>query len=363
MQRNPVLLVLLLLAAGGCVGTPRQKPSRPHAVELLRDTDFANGIRVATRTNYPKELQAQARARWQERLPTTAASAWEFIEIAELLDLSHNPDNPQVNGDRILYTSEDGSKRFVIDGREGESIRFVIDTEREWRNGCNLAGQQDGADPVFCKGKAWNWPHFLLSQYLRDPLRPEAPLELGRYPELRFSCDIELVEIAVGEPNPCPPDAWGDQEIPNHALFYVDLVLFHRNREHELPDGNRCARVIYPLFPVFYTWDGATHTSPDPWLGEDPAGSAVYFTPNPEGLVPGRPVRLDIDFARVAREALTKITDTHGGTLSANDYTVSEILLGWEIWGPFRCDMLLGNLSLVGVPGPASGTVAGPLDP
>ena len=51
------------------------------------------------------------------------------------------------------------------------------------------------------------------------------------------------------------------------------------------------------------------------------------------------------------REAIEEINKRHRTSLSAADYAIDELLIGWEIWGPFRTDIRLGGLSLQATPG------------
>lgn len=320
--------------------------------DLLRDPRFECGVRVATRANYPPELREQARERWLGAYPATAQAVWEFIEIAETQNLSDNPDTPHVDGARLVYASRDESKRFEADTSTGE-VRLVTDTEREWRGGCNLSGLQDGAAPRFCAGQEWNWPHFLLSQYLEDPARPGEPVTIDPSRRLVFNCTAELLSCAMGQPDPCPTGAWGEAEIGNHCLLYVDFVMVRRAPEGT-DEGSRAARLIFALYPIFCSWDGATHSSPAPWLGLDPAGQGVYWTPNPTGLELNRPAPVTVDVGRLAREAVDALNQRYGTNADVSEYALSEMLLGWEIWGPFRCDVRLRDLSLRSEPAAAA---------
>jgi hypothetical protein len=336
---------LCVLTAGLCLGAAAGADEAPQPVELLSQPDFRAGVRVAGRSNCLPEISDEARARWARLLPETAQSNWEFIEIAELQDLSDSPDTPQVDGPRITYASRDRSKRFEIDRATGE-VRYVIDTEREWRHGCNLSGLQDGAEPRFCRGKDWNWPHFLLSQVLREPGEPDQPLRLTAGRKLTFTCQAEVDSCEMGQPNPCPPGAWGEQEVGNHCLFYVDFVMRHRDPAAVEAAGGKAARLIFALYPIFCSWDGKTHSSPAPWLGLDPAGLGVFWTANPTGLELGGQATVSVDVAALARESVAALNERYQTNLSPEDYTLDEMLLGWEIWGPFRCDIRLRGLSL-----------------
>ncbi len=336
--------VILLLSLPAVASA---QPSAPTVewIELLRDPWLRSGVQVATRTNYPPDLRAQARERWEQKLPSTVRASWEFIEIAELQDFSDNPDNPTVADGRITYSSRDGAKRLEADTATGV-IRYVMDTQGEWRHGCNLSAAQDGVEPRFCRGKAWNWPHLLLSQSIRDPLRPAQPLRLSEYGPLVFSFRAELVSCEIGRPNPCPAGSWGEQEVGNHCLFYVAFVLKPQSPPAADMQGGS-GRCIYALYPAFCSWDGKTHSSPDPWLGGDPAGDAVYWTPNPTGLTIGRQSHVTVDVRSLIREAVSEISRRYQTDLRTEDYAIDEVLMGWEIWGPFRSDLRVRDLSFV----------------
>lgn len=344
-----VSAALAVMAGVGLSAQPARSPAKP--IELLRDPGFTEGVRVATRSNYPPDLQAKARKRWQERLPSTGHAAWEFIEISETQNFSANPDTPTVDGARITYASRDYSKRFEIDRATGQ-IRYVLDTTREWRHGCNLSLPQDGVEPRFCRGKAWNWPHFLVWQRLHDPAAPAKPLPLDSYARLVYSFRAELQSSSMGKPNPCPPGTWGAQNVPNHCLFYVAFVMVRKTTGASATAGAgaKQASLIFALRPVFYSWNGKTHTNSGAWLGLDPAGHGVYFTPNPVGLVIGQPAHITIDAQSLAAEAAAAVGRRLHVALSAKDYTLNEVLMGWEVWGPFRSDLLLGNLSFLAYP-------------
>jgi hypothetical protein len=346
-----LLCGVCLLVAGLWAGAVAGAEEAPGAVELLSQPDLRNGVRVAGRTNCFPEISAEARARWQQALPGTAQSAWEFIEIAERQDLSDSPDTPEVDGPHITYASRDHSKRLEVERATGE-VRYVIDTEREWRNGCNLSGLQDGVEPRFCRGKDWNWPHFLLSQVLREPGEPDQPLRMTPGRKLVFSCQAEVASCEMGQPNPCPRGSWGEQEVGNHCLFYVDFVMRHRDPAAAAAEGGggKAARLIFALYPIFCSWDGKTHSSPAPWLGLDPGGLGVFWTANPAGLELGKEATVHVDAAALARESVAALNERYQMHLSPEDYTLDEMLLGWEIWGPFRCDIRLRELSLADMP-------------
>jgi hypothetical protein len=273
--------------------------------------------------------------------------------VAETTRFCDNPDTPRVGGGRVIYASKDGAKRFEIDRAAG-SVRFVFDTEAEWRNGCNLSLPWNGAEPRYLGGRAWNWPHFLLSQAIVDPHAEDGRLRPGRYEEVLLAFQAELLDSAKGKPAQCPPGSWGGQRIPDHCLFYAALVLLRESPRP--PEGVSPAR-IYALYPLFYSEGGERYDVPlAPWLGDDPAEAAVYFTPNHVCLEQGRAVDVSIDAPGLLEEAVGFINARHDAALRPGDYYLESLLIGWEVWGAYRTELRLGGLSLKASSGAASGT-------
>ena len=88
----------------------------------------------------------------------------------------------------------------------------------------------------------------------------------------------------------------------------------------------------------------------------DQFGDRTYFaklgtgvTANAKKLTVGSPTfeNIDIDVAAFSRQVLTEINPD----LNPGDYFVSAFLAGWEIWGGYKTDIEMKNLSLRGYGG------------
>jgi len=343
---------LLAVAVGlACIGGPsadaEQAPAdatedggAPRVTQLLREPRFENGVRPPSNGANALGMGADALDRWRKALPSIADASWRFVTVAESTRLNDNPDTPGVTGEKTVYASLDGSKRFETDAETGV-CRFVFDTEKEWRNGCNLSLPVDGHE--------WNWPHFLLEQAIVDPNAEDGKLRLTAYQDLELRFDAELRHSAKGEPAQCPPGTWGDQRIPDHCLFYAALVM---TREGDRPVGDPDAvnpERIYALYPLFYSNGGERYDEDCvPWLGDDPAHAAVYFTPNHVCIEQRTRFEVPIDAIGLAREAVAAINQRHAVGLSADDYVIGSILIGWEIWGAYQTDIQLSDFSFEG---------------
>jgi hypothetical protein len=351
-----LLLVCLSGAASDAAGGPASEMADLEAggrngmsvTELLSDRRFEKGVRPPTNGSNIQGPGKDCLERWEKVLPSTARAAWQFVTVAETTRFCDNPDTPSVEGARIVYSSKDSSKRFEIDRKTGE-IRFVYDTEHEWRHGCNLSRPEDGVEPRYLSGRAWNWPHFLLNQRIEDPDAPDGKLRLDNYHELTFQFDAELVRSAKGEPAQCPPGTWGDQVIPDHCLFYLAFVMARQIGGRAAAESAVNPEVIYALYPLFYSNGGERYDEACiPWLGDDPARNAVYFTPNHVCLGVGRRVEVLIDAHALAAESVGAINQRHGAGLSADGYYIHSVLIGWEVWGAYRSDIRLSGLSFGG---------------
>ena len=313
-------------------------------LELLRERKLEKGVRLVN-TNYPPRKREAAQKRWEFKLPALATSLWGFSEIAEQTFFAENPDTPSVKGNQIIYASRDDSKRLEIDTDSG-NIQFVIDTGKEWRNGCNLSLQENGVDPEFSKGSDWNWPHLLVHQDILDPSAADGKLRLGRYPKLEFTFSAELLCSEKGKPDRCPPGTWGPVEVGNHCLFYVAFVARNNDRDIDKATKNRLSRLIYCLHPVFCSYDGTSHFCHTPWLGGDPAGDACYWTPNHSGLRIGYPADITINVDALVRESVAALNQRLNASLTPKQYSITQVIIGWEIWGAFRGDVQIRDLSL-----------------
>ena len=352
-----ILPGLVALVTAGIMPAPAAgaegRPDAPAGVEnvmetreFLKQRTFENGVHFS---RWPRmaEWFPEAPARWEQRLPASAGSVWYFAEIAETTFFAENPECPTVDGAQIVYASKDHSKRFEINRDTGE-IRYVFDTEKEWRGGCNLSLPQGDVQPRFCAGAKWNWPHLLLQQWIQDPAAPDGKLRLGRYDKLELSFSAELLSSAKGQPEQCPEGTWDGITVGNHCLFYAVFTVVRDQTDTGPAGGNRMAQRIYCLYPVFCSYDGKTHHCETPWLGDDPAAHGCYWTPIHTGLEIGRPAQITIDADALIKESVAAVNQRFGAGLSPADYFIEDILIGWEKWGAFRTDIRVRDLSFTG---------------
>lgn len=314
-------------------------------MELLRDPGFKQGIRPPTNGSNREGLGSTCFERWRERLPPIAFAHWQFVTVAVNTRFCDNLETPYVDGSRIVYSSKDGSKRLEID-RLRSGVRFVFDTDREWRHGCNLSLAQDGRQPSPLSGHAWNWFHFLLHQELADPNEADGKLHLGEDRKAMLRFRAELKHSTKSGVAPCAPGTWGEQHIPDHCLFYVALVMTRDGSGMTSSAAGAGPARIYALVPLFYSTTGDRHDdSCAPWLGGDPAQDAVYFAPGYAGLAIGRIAEIAIDAGALVAGAVLAINAQRNVALAPDAYVVESILIGWEVWGAYACDLLLSDLS------------------
>jgi len=329
---------------------------RPHMaenagmIELLQDPALENGVRPPSNGSNVEGPGSTCLERWKQALPSTATTSWRFVTVAETTRFCDNPETPSVQGATIVYSSKNGAKRFEINCIRRE-IRYVFDTEQEWRHGCNLSLPQNGTEPQYLSSCKWNWPHFLLCQDIKDPNAPDGKLRLSDYTQATLLFQAELLESEKGLPEQCPPGTWGDQHIPDHCLFYTALVLVRQESARPAAAERPKPARIYAVFPLFYSTTGDRHDDTrGPWLGMDPAGDAVYLAPNHNGLEVGNPVDVSIDAHALVAESIDAINERCDAALSADEYYVESILIGWEVWGAYRSDLRLRNLSFQASP-------------
>lgn len=346
VRRLPALaaaasIFCLALAASPAAGQAAPTGDPVGSLELLRDPRWTLGLRPPVNGANRDGPGADCLQRWQAALPSTADACWYLVTVEEADRLCDNLDTPAVDGDQVVYASAGGSKRLELRRGAGELL-IVYDTEREWRRGCDLSLPDDGAQPRYLRGQAWNWPHLLLSQDLRDPRTAEGRLRLSDYREATLTLRMQLLASEKGSPAQCPPDSWGGQMIPDHCLLYVALVLVRDASAATPAAAGTLPPRIYALYPLFYSHGGERDDRADgAWLGHDPGQDAVYFTANRVPLEVGADRVVSIDARALAAEAVAAVQAGFG----PEAYAVEGLLLGWEIWGAYRTLLRLGELS------------------
>ena len=335
--------------------------------ELLSDPDFKNGFAVGFANTYPNNSDQACINRWKTILPSYSNTKWTFIEISERFYFCENQNNnPSIDTNRIQYVSPNaGIKKFTSD-RNG-TIRMEHDTSWEWRGGCNLSKPWIGNDPTSPKyGDSYtNWPHFLISQVLSSSYVPTqydtsnpnvVPLtervRLNKYAQLQFTGQFRLNNLEKIGNSQCPASDWVLEGTPNHAIFYLAFVLWRNNWNN--PRIDNVPNVIYQLLPIVYSDDGVTNIGGTTgYLMGDQFGDRTYFaklgsgvTANAKRLTKGSSTfeNITLDVGDFSRQVLAEINPN----LNSDDYFVSVFLAGWEIWGGYKTDIEMKNLSLKG---------------
>ncbi|MCM2276813.1 MAG: hypothetical protein NDJ89_01900 [Oligoflexia bacterium] len=320
-------------------------PDGPYR-ELIQDPSLTNGVAHGFANTLPSSIDSECSARWYGRSSALGSAKWLFWEIAEKTYFCENAETPLASATQLTFSSSDRSKQAIIP-RNG-SIRLLFDTSREWRKGCNLSLADGTALPRY-PDRSTNWPHFLIGQNLEDPREGTRRLWLGRNRQLIFSSSVRLNESSRPVSENCPPGTWGGDagttEIPNHELFYAAVILRHRSFPAKVGQSIN-ANQIYALIPMFYSEDGANAVSAAPWMNADQFGNVVYFAPGHPALRRGAWVDYAVDVDALTRETLGMLKERFGHESTVSDYYALGILIGWEIWGGFRNDVEVRDISL-----------------
>lgn len=350
------------------------------AVELLDDTLFQKGIAVGYGNTYPDNLDAYCIQRWKRILPEYDSVKWMFTEISERFYFCDNSDNnPIYSSNLIQYVSPNAGLKKFTTNRRG-TFRMEYDTGWEWRGGCNLCKKwlDVTPDPPKYGNPLTNWPHFLVGQILSPSYRPSQwdPGSFGvipfneriyptKYKQLTFKARVNLLDLErKGDLNwNCPAGDWKPNScnesvcndscdfIPNHAIFYFAFVFWRENRSESLPN------VIYQLLPIIYSEDGKNHVlTKDSFVMGDQFGETVYFAGTGNGSDPyvpslqkGKKVDIDVDIIKLTNKAFQDISRFRGyNDLNIKDYYIAVFLAGWEIWGAYRTDIEVSDISFKG---------------
>ena len=342
------LAVAQTTGATGC-GSADQYTS----TELLKDASFSNGIQS---WDSPYPFAQTCQTNWTNRIATLKDTPWKLIEVGEKM-LFCNQDNNPSNGAQIIYANpmdrgaSAGSKQIVDYKNASDGINMIFNSSQEWRGGCSLTKNDElngNAKPVYAANNgAWDWQHLLLDQKIIDLSDANNRLMVNKYNKLTFNVTLKVDSSAkMSSPyyvnGDCP-------EWKNHALFYVGVVLDDATHIDDI------ARRMYVIFPAWQTYDGNNYFKSGPWLGDDPASAKVYFT----GMVgPGakyEPAALgqersySIDLQELAAEGIGGYNQKRAAGIPSwniDNYAISDIYIGWEIWGGYDTNVTIKNLSL-----------------
>ena len=289
---------------------------------------------------------------------TFASELFTDLKLTQGLNLSavNSDATPLILGP--ILQQEDGQKpawrlaqwgtRFSL---EGASSMVMNDGTRAMKNAAKeviihpggLAG--DGVTLTVNGGveyggtlrkKGEPWPHLLLEQ------RFETAVRLADYGQARFSLDFRVARCAVATEEAVDPGAHTGQIT---AFFTV------HNKNAESPDFNDMIWFGLPMFDARYDLPPG-HQALD--IGKDDAtGKFICTLPGKdfyEGATgDGQWQSLRGDLVVLLKEALAA-SQAKGflTTTRFEDLRLSSFNLGWEVPGPYNCEITLKGLSLKG---------------
>lgn len=344
-----LLASLFLVLAHICSAqTAPQSFPTSRGTELLRDPNFSNGVTQGYANHLKPAERKDCLSRWTAKGITNAQ--WAFWEISEQLYFAQNPTTPSLpRPGTFLWSTENKAKQCQI---ENGTVRFHFDTSKEWREGGKLnLPDKNGVQPRYGDPNT-TWPHFLIGQHLTGDnkaaaLIPDAnKLDFNRYEQLRFGIEIRLNHLLKSS-------TWNHRAeygAKNHAIFYIAFIIMPKTSKR-VSDGGK----FYMLVPAIYSEGANRHVpSSTPWLGLDQHGDGVYFSGAYPTLKAGEWVSYDIDVKQLIRDgfaAASKRAQATGleRTYRPEDYFVTCLLVGWEVWGGFDTDVEFKNLSLRGI--------------
>ena len=245
-------------------------------------------------------------------------------------------------------------KKIVDYKNAADGIEMIFNSSKEWRGGCSLAKNDklnNNAAPVYAaQNSSWDWQHLLLEQQIHDSGNANKLLTINKYDKLLFKVTLDL-KNSQRMSSPYYTNNGSCPEWRNHAILYIAFVL------DDATHPGDATRRIYAIFPAWYTYDGLTYYKGGPWLGGDPISTKVYFTgmvgsgAKYEPLTAGQERTYSIDVQEMAAEAIGGYNQKHADgsrSWSAANYVLSDILIGWEIWGGYNTDVIIKNPTLTG---------------
>lgn len=344
------LLITTLIASSvlmGCSYPAQARESCPagtntSAQELLKDPQFAQGVRHLLLTNYDngpeKRVPSDACVqRWTKKHPEIKQASWGFVEYAENTFFCQNPETPYRDKTGLVYSSLDDSKQFKIS--PSGTLTFKLDTNKEWRAGCNLskADNKTHQAPIF-KDTVTTWPHFLITQAIKDTQAKDKKLWVQSYSTLKLDASI------LFKGTPAKPKSQCEGEPKNHEIFYIAFVLYYKDHPKPIAIEGSKVNTIYALVPLLYSEDGINHHKTS-GLMPDQVGNGVYFVPNQPYLVSGANKQIELDARDIAEQSIAAFNKVKKTNIPLNDFYIAHLLMGFEVWGGFKSEVQVSDLS------------------
>lgn len=352
-----VLLCLLIVATVlfAFTGVNKVNANTTAPVELLGDTNFANGFRAEWKygTTYSVDNNRKIGdctgyrdiGRTLSLIPNTpgdmneAGKYWEFEEgvhknyydennqyVSELFDHTFpvRYSNLQNTTNLLQFENTNYSglvnKRFTSDKNGTATLYF--NTKNEIRNVATDFGAQWATD---------TWPHYLMVQNFRQPI------DLASYDQIKFTVDATLNSATQ-----LPGWTLGPNQQISIPLYFLLSEKSSRIAPESQGGSLWVGVMMYSSEPINY----AELLSTDQW------GISMYHDDGANyggRLAIGQTVKYDFDVKKMVAQAIKK-AQAEGKYLKASpdDYVIRLMNIGYECLGYWESQVQFSNMSLKG---------------
>lgn len=283
------------------------------AEEVFRDREFAGGFNVSATHASAKPLELGVIL----QNDTSVRSEWRLAQWGTQFNLKDATPKTLPDGTRVIRNAGKSVKVYA-GGLTGEGIILGVNGGAEYGGALRKDKQP--------------WPHLLLEQQVPKDFR------LSELASLAFKLDFRVDNCKSAVDAPLDPAL--------HTAHVTAYWTLH-NRNASSPDNGQMIWFGVPLFD-------ARHEIPPGHQAVDTAvengkfictieGSRFYDRPTGDG----RWQKIDCDLIPLIKEALAAsqaqsfLTNT-----KFEDLYVTSFNLGWEVPGPYNCEITLKNLSL-----------------
>lgn len=283
------------------------------AEEVFRDREFAGGLNVSAPNSSATPIEQGVILQNNPNV----RNEWRLAQWGTQFNLKDATAKALPDGTRIIRNAGKTVKIYS-GGLTGEGIILGVNGGAEYGGLARKEGQP--------------WPHLLLEQQVPKDFR------LSEIASLPFKLDFRVEGCKSAIDAPLDPAL--------HTAHITAYWTLH-NRNASSPDNGQMIWFGVPLFD-------ARHEIPQGHQAVDTAvengkfictieGSRFYDRPTGDG----RWQKIDCDLIPLMKEALAAsqaqsfLTNT-----KFEDLYVTSFNLGWEVPGPYNCEITLKNLSL-----------------
>ncbi len=288
-----------------------------HGTELFTDLALKQGLNLSAVHSGATPLILEPIL----QQPETPDPAWRLAQWGTQYSLEGAPVSVQNDGTRVM---KNAAKEVVIHpgGLAGQGVTLTVNGGVEYGGGLRKKGEP--------------WPHLLVEQ------RFETPVRLADYGTAPFRLDFRVERCEVATEKTVDPGAHTGQIT---AFFTV------HNKNAESSDFNDMIWFGLPMFDVRYDLPPG-HQALD--IGKDDAtGKFICTLPGKDfyqgATGDGKWHALRGDLVSLLQDALTASQAKGFLTHTAfEDLQLTSFNLGWEVPGPYDCEITLKGLSLKG---------------